>query len=247
VREWQGKRYWLVGASEGLGRDVALQMSRLGVEVILSARNEERLTELAAELPGKSQVVPVDISDLASVKEAADAAGHIDGLVFLAGVYWPQAAQDWNLEEVEAMCDINFTGAARVVGAVIKPMIDRDAGHIVLTGSLSAFGGLPGAIGYAASKSGVQSLAESMQCDLRGTGVQVQIINPGFIRTRLTQKNDFKMPSIMEPEDAAREMVEFMGTDRFRKSYPGMFALFFRASNLFPDWLYFRIFGASAK
>ncbi len=247
MRDWQGKRYWLVGASEGLGREVALHLSRLGVEVILSARSEARLQELAAELPGKSQVVTVDISDLQSVKSAAEAVGQIDGVVFLAGVYWPQAAQDWNLEEVEAMCDINFTGAARVVGAVIGPMVQRDAGHIVLTGSLSAFGGLPGAIGYAASKSGLQSLAESMHCDLRKTGVQVQVINPGFIRTRLTDKNDFNMPSIMEPEDAARQMVEFMGTDRFRKSYPGWFALFFRLSALFPDWLYFRVFGAGGK
>ncbi len=244
MKNWQGKRYWLVGASEGLGRDVAIQLSKLGVEVILSARNAERLNELAAELPGKSQVVPVDISDLASVKAAAEEAGEIDGVVFLAGVYWPQSARQWNAEQVEAMCDINFTGAARVIGSVIGPMVERDKGHIVITGSLSAFRGLPGAIGYAASKGGVQALAESMECDLRGSGVQVQIINPGYIRTRLTDKNTHAMPFIMEPEDAAREMVEFMGTDRFRKSFPRLFSWFFRASQFFPDWLYYRVFGS---
>ena len=244
MRNWHGKRYWLIGASEGLGRDVAIQLSSLGVEVVLSARNAERLRELAAELPGKSQVVPVDISDLSSVKAAAEEAGEIDGVVFLAGVYWPQSARQWNAEQVEAMCDINFTGAARVIGSVIGPMVERDEGHIVLTGSLSAFRGLPGAIGYAASKGGVQALAESMECDLRGSGVQVQIINPGYIRTRLTDKNTHAMPFIMEPEDAAREMVAFMGTHRFRKSFPRLFSLFFRASQFFPDWLYYRVFGS---
>lgn len=247
MRHWQGKRYWLVGASEGLGREVAMQLSRLGVEVILSARNADRLTELAAELPGKSQVVPVDISDLASVQAAAEAAGEIDGVVFLAGVYWPQSAQNWNAEQVEAMCDINFTGAARVVGSVIGPMVARDQGHIVLTGSLSAFRGLPGAIGYAASKGGVQALAESMECDLRGSGVQVQIINPGYIKTRLTDKNTHAMPFIMDPDTAAREIVEFMGTDRFKKSFPRAFSLFFRASQFFPDWLYYKVFGSGGK
>ena len=243
MRDWQGKRYWLVGASEGLGRELALQMSKLGVELILSARNADRLAELAAELPGKASVVPLDISDSASVRAGAEAAGQIDGVVFLAGVYWPQSAQDWNPDEVEAMCDINFTGAARVIGAVIGPMVARDGGHIAITGSLSGFRGLPGAIGYAASKAGVMALAESMQCDLRKTGVEVQVLNPGFIKTRLTEKNDFSMPFIMEPEDAAREMVEFMTTDGFKKSFPRVFSWVFRGSQLLPDWLYYRLFG----
>lgn len=243
MRDWAGKRYWLVGASEGLGRELAMQLSKRGVEVILSARNAERLADLAADLPGKSHIVPVDISDKGSVRAAALAAGDIDGVVFLAGVYWPQAAQNWDADQVEAMCDINFTGAARVIGAVIGPMVARDRGHIAITGSLSGFRGLPGAIGYAASKAGVMALAESMQCDLRNTGVQVQILNPGFIKTRLTAKNDFAMPFIMEPEAAAREMVDFMTTEGFKKSFPRVFSWLFRGSQFFPDWLYYRVFG----
>ena len=177
------------------------------------------------------------------MRAAAKAAGDIDGVVFLAGVYWPQAAQNWDPDQVEAMCDINFTGAARVIGAVIGPMVARDRGHIAITGSLSGFRGLPGAIGYAASKAGVMALAESMQCDLRKTGVQVQVLNPGFIKTRLTDKNDFAMPFIMDPDAAAREMVEFMTTDGFKKSFPRVFSWLFRGSQFFPDWLYYRVFG----
>lgn len=245
MREWVGKRYWLVGASEGLGRALAEQMSRAGVELVLSARNVERLQELADSLPAVAHVVPVDVSDLASVKAAAAQAGDLDGVVYLAGVYWPFSAKDWDADKAEAMCDINFTGAARVVGAAMPGFMARGRGHIVLTGSLSGFRGLPGSIGYGSSKAGVMHLAESMQCDLRGTDIQVQVANPGFIKTRLTEKNDFSMPFLMQPEEAAREMFEHMGTPYFKRSFPMVFSWLFRASQFFPDWMYYRIFGGA--
>lgn len=242
MRRFDGKRYWLVGASEGLGRALAHRMSAAGAELFLSARNADALRSLAEELPGKAHAVPVDVGDSDSVRAAAASIGEIDGLVFLAGVYWPMPAQKWNADEVEAMCDINFTGGARAVGAVIGQMVARDRGHIVLTGSLSGFRGLPGAIGYSASKAGLMALGESMYADLRGTGVQVQVANPGFIRTRLTDKNDFTMPFIMEPDAAARIMFEHMTTDRFKISFPFLFSLLFRFSQFWPDWLYYRVF-----
>ncbi|SEK54062.1 SDR family NAD(P)-dependent oxidoreductase [Jannaschia helgolandensis] len=242
MREWSGKRYWLIGASEGLGAALAETLSRAGAEVILSARSEDKLKTLADRLPGKSRVIVCDVSDRTSVEAAAAEAGHIDGLVFLAGVYWPQKAQEWNPEQVEAMCDVNFTGAARAVGAVIGDMVARDAGHIVLTGSLSGFRGLPGATGYGASKAGVMWLAEGMHADLRKTGVTVQVANPGFIKTRLTEKNDFDMPFLMEPEDAARQMFELMCTDDFKKSFPTVFSWLFRGGQFLPDWLWYGLF-----
>nr|WP_217430500.1 SDR family NAD(P)-dependent oxidoreductase [Sulfitobacter algicola] len=232
----------MVGASEGVGRAVAHVMSRSGVEVIVSARDEERLQELVAELPGKASYVPVDVSDLEQVQKAAAEIGKIDGVVFLAGVYWPMKATELDAEKATTMVDINFTGAMRVVGAVLPDMVERDEGHIVLTGSLSGFRGLPGAIGYGASKAGVMYLAESMRADLKGTGVEVQLVNPGFVKTRLTEKNDFKMPFIMEPEEAARAIFDHMNDDSFKKSFPWAFSMVFRLSQFLPDWLYYRIF-----
>lgn len=242
MRDWAGKRYWLVGASEGLGLALAQLLSRSGAEVILSARSEDRLAAAVATLPGKGRAVPCDVADRVSVQAAADAIGPIDGVVYLAGVYWPTKAQDWNAEQVEAMCDVNFTGCARVMGAVIPGMVARGYGHVVITGSLSGFRGLPGAIGYSASKAGVMALAESMYADLRNTDIQVQLANPGFIRTRLTEKNDFSMPFIMDPEGAAREMFEHMNTDTFKKSFPLVFSWLFRLSQFLPDWAYYRLF-----
>jgi len=244
VKEWQGKRYWLVGASEGLGRAVAHRLSRVGAEVIVSARSEDRLKELVAELPGKASYIKVDVTDRAAVEAAAKEVGELDGVVYLAGVYWPMKASAWDNEKADLMGEINYLGASRVVGAVIGDMIKRDRGHIVLTGSLSGFRGLPGAIGYSASKAGVMALAESMQADLHRSNIQVQVINPGFIKTRLTEKNDFTMPFIMSPDDAAREVFEHMNGDTFKKSFPMLFSWVFRLSQFMPDWLYYRLFGA---
>ena len=242
MRQFRGKRYWLVGASEGLGRALAERLSAAGAEVILSARSADRLAEVAASLPGPSTVLPVDVADAASVRGAAAAAGQIDGVVFLAGLYWPMSAQDWNADQVETMCDVNFTGCARVIGAALPAMVARGTGHVVITGSLSGFRGLPGAIGYGASKAGVMALAECMQADLRGSGIVVQVANPGFIRTRLTDKNTFAMPFLMEPAEAADHMFRHMQTDRFKVSFPTVFSWLFRLSQFLPDWAYYRIF-----
>lgn len=242
MRDFTGKRYWLVGASEGLGLALAQKLSRAGAEVILSARSSDKLAEAVATLPGRASALPVDVADAASVRSAAATLGPIDGVVFLAGVYWPTRAAAWDADKVEAMCDINFTGCARVIGAVMPGMVARGAGHVVITGSLSGFRGLPGAIGYSASKAGTMALAESMYADLRGTGIAVQVANPGFIRTRLTDKNDFSMPFLMEPDQAAQYMFDHMLTDRFKISFPMVFSWLFRLSQFMPDWMYYRLF-----
>jgi NADP-dependent 3-hydroxy acid dehydrogenase YdfG len=242
MREWKGRRYWIVGASEGLGRALALEMSRAGADLVVSARSADRLAALCAELPGKAVAVPVDVSDRASVEAAATVAGEIDGAVYMAGVYWPMKATAWNAAEVETMCDINFTGAARVMGALVPGMVARGRGHLVLCGSLSGFRGLPGAIGYGASKAGLMHLAETMRVDLKRTGVEVQLVNPGFIRTRLTEKNDFTMPFIMDADTAARHFFAQMNRKSFSANFPRGFAALFRASQFLPDWLYYRLF-----
>ncbi|MFN4057777.1 MAG: SDR family NAD(P)-dependent oxidoreductase [Roseinatronobacter sp.] len=242
MRSFTGKTYWLVGASEGLGRALAQQLAAAGAIVIVSARNADALADLAASLPNNARAVAVDVADCASVVAAAEQVGPVDGLVWLAGVYWPMPAQEWNAEQVEAMCDINLTGAARVLGQVVPAMVKRGKGHVVITGSLSGYRGLPGSIGYSSSKAGVMHLAEAMYCDLRGTGVDVQLANPGFIRTRLTAKNDFKMPFLMEPEQAAAAMMTLMRSRKFQRAFPRLFSLFFRGGNFLPDWAYYRIF-----
>ena len=242
MRDWQGRRYWLIGASEGLGLALARLINAAGAEVILSARSENRLADAAAQMPGKARAVPLDAADAASVRAAAAEIGPVDGMVWLAGVYWPMAAQAWQSDQAEAMCDVNFTGCVRSIGAVLPEMIARNKGHILIIGSLSGFRGLPGAIGYAAAKAGTMALAECLHADLRGSGVTIQLANPGFIRTRLTAKNQFAMPFLMEPDQAARHIFELMQTNRFKSSFPMVFSWVFRLAQFLPDWAYYRLF-----
>ena len=185
MRSLSGKRYWLVGASEGLGAALAQRMGAAGAYVILSARSEARLKAVASELSGPCRCEPVDVTDIGSVRAAAERIGPVDGVVYLAAAYWPMPATGWQAEHATTMADVNFTGSWRLLGTVVPDMVARDAGHIVITGSLGGFRGLPGAIGYAASKAGVMSLAESMHYDLRKTGVDVQLVNAGYIRTQI--------------------------------------------------------------
>ncbi len=241
--EWQGKRYWLIGASEGLGAALAQHLSRAGAHLILSARSVDKLNALADSLPGRTTVQPVDVRDDHDVAEAVRAVGPVDGVVYLAGVYTPMAAGNWDVDAGAAMTDVNLSGAMRVLGRVVPEMVARETGHIVLTGSLAGFRGLPGAVGYGASKAGIMSLAETLRADLHRTPLNVQLANPGFIRTRLTDKNDFHMPFLMEPDTAAREVFELMCTpQRFARSFPTLFSLVFRLAKFLPDSVYFRLF-----
>ena len=238
---WTGRRYWLVGASEGLGLALARQMHAAGADVVLSARSEGKLAEACTGLPGAEYVV-MDVADGTSVALAAERVGAVDGVIWLAAVYWPMSGLAVRADDLVAMCDVNFTGCARVIAAVLPGMVARGSGHIVLTGSLSGFRGLPGALGYGASKAGVMALAESLYADLRGSGVRVQVANPGFIRTRLTGKNDFAMPFLMEPDQAAAEMFAHMNSGGFKRSFPMVFSWVFRLSQFLPDWAYYRLF-----
>ena len=241
-RPVKDKTYWIVGASEGLGREVAREMHRLGAKLILSARGEERLQALAEELPG-SEVLPLDVTDRDAIQEAALKARHADGLIYSVGLYDPMSAQEWDATVAESIAEANFMGALRLLGQVVPGWVQRNSGHVVLIGSLAGFSGLPGAIGYGASKAALRHLGEDMYLDLQGTGVDVQVANPGFIRTRLTEKNDFTMPQIMDPKEAARHVMVLIRNPAKREvSFPRPFAwVFTKLSRCLPFGLYARI------
>ena len=233
------KTYWIIGASEGLGRALAQALSRKGAHLILSARNVDRLSEFCAMLPN-ARAVPFDVTDLDAVRRAVAEAGPVDGLVYNAGAYEPMRAEDWDTEAVLAMTDVNYTGALRVLGETVPAFLRAGRGDITLIGSLSGYRGLPAAVGYGASKAALVSLAETLRFDLAGTGVTVRIVNPGFIKTRLTAKNNFRMPMLMTPEDAADRVVKAMSRRRFRTDFPAPLSWLIRLIDYLPDWLAYR-------
>ena len=241
----KGKKYWIIGASEGLGRELSIQLSNLGVKLIISARNETRLNKLSSLT--KAKVLALDVLDIDAIKQASKSVGIIDGIIYVAGDYTPLNSTTWNVEEVDKMIAVNFTGAAKVLGFIVPKFLKQNNGHIVMIGSLSGFRGLPNAIGYGASKAAMMHLAENIKADLYKTPIKIQLINPGFIKTRLTEKNNFKMPFIMSVEDAAKRVIFAMNSNRFQANFPVIFSLLFRASNLLPAFIYFWLFSSNMK
>lgn len=236
-----GKCYWIVGASEGLGRALAVALDAEGASLVLSARSADRLADLASTLR-QAQVLPCDVMDSASVDAAAAKLPPLDGIIYAVGLYEPMAAQNWNATAAVAMAEANFVGALRVLAHVVPKFANRGAGHIVLIGSLAGFSGLPGAIGYGASKAGLMHLAQNLQADLSQSGVRVQLINPGYIQTRLTAKNDFAMPFIVTAPQAAAHVLRAMRSRRFQTSFPRPFSWLFLTARFLPEWIYFRLF-----
>lgn len=235
-----GKTWWIIGASEGLGAALARAMDARGAKLILSARSEDKLVGVAGGLTSAT-VLPMDVTDGPSVAKAFESAKEADAVLYCVGTYEPMAAPDWDADAVLHMIDTNFTGAARVLGHVVPHFTARAGGAIMLIGSLSGYRGLPAAVGYSASKAALMHLAENLLIDLKGTGVTVQMANPGFIDTRLTRKNDFAMPQLMTPEAAADHVLRAIDSGRFETAFPRPFAWVFKWGRYLPRGLFNRL------
>ena len=242
MKDWSNKRYWIVGASEGLGQALAQKMSDAGASLILTARNEARLNEIASSLPNATEVLPLDITDLNAVRKSAKILKNVDGFVFLAGAYWPMPAQHWDIGKLTSMINVNLIGALHTLDVILPIFMKKNCGHLVFTGSLAGYRGLPSALGYGSSKAAIANLSETLRYDLKDTAIKVQLINPGVIKTRLTDKNNFKMPQIMSPEAAATQMFSNMNKNNFSSSFPAPFSWLFRVSKILPDSIYFKLF-----
>lgn len=240
----RNKCVWLIGASEGIGAALAVQLSADGAQLVLSARNADRLQDVLKTLTGSGhRTLPMDVcvaEDVARVWQTL-AASPPDVVICNAGAYTPMDAQHLDLAAVETMLDVNLRGAFRVVAAVLPNYLQQGMGHLVLVGSVAGYRGLPSAIGYGASKAGVMHLAENLKADLKGTGIKVQLVSPGFVKTRLTDKNQFRMPCMISAENAAQHIARGMKSDAFEIHFPKRFTLILKALRLLPSWLYFRL------
>jgi NAD(P)-dependent dehydrogenase (short-subunit alcohol dehydrogenase family) len=241
LRNWRGRRVWLVGASTGIGHALAGQLHALGATVIVSARKLEALRQFALEHPG-SLAIPLDVTDRAAVRRAAGAAfadGPLDLVCYCAGHYQPMRATAMDLNEMLRHHEVNTVGALHVLDAITPCLLARRQGHISLVSSVAGFRGLPQSLAYGPTKAALIHLAETLYLDLHAHGLGVSVINPGFVDTPLTAHNGFHMPALISPETAAQAIVQGWAQGRFDIHFPKRFTRVMKLLRLLPYRLYF--------
>jgi len=234
----------ITGASSGIGWALARELASQHCHVGLLARRREPLEKLAEEIRqagGTAAVACADVSDraqiLAGVEELRSRLGPIDLLVANAGVGAPTVLEPFNVGDVEKMFRINLLGVIYSIEAVLPEMLHRGKGHLAAVSSLGAYKGLPGESAYCASKAAVNTYLEGLRIQLRGRGIAVTTICPGFIKTPMTDVNNFKMPFLMTAEKAARKIVRALRRRRKVYNFPWQMALLMKVTRWLPDWI----------
>ena len=204
------QRVWLIGGSSGIGLELVKQYLQNNNDVIVSARTAtftRTLKDLLVLYPGKLKLLNMDVSDSKSVQTCTSLAWNfyngIDLCLYNAGVYESMKMDEWNLEHFEAMNNVNYLGAIRIITSLTPFYEKQEHGSFVFNISISSYIGLPYGGGYSAPKAALLNFCESVQPELISKNIKVQVINHGFVKTRLTAKNDFEMPGLIEPTEAA--------------------------------------------
>lgn len=239
ITNWQGKRVWLVGSSSGIGAALAREFAGRGARLALSGRDAGKLQALDI---ANALILPCDATDIASLSSAHQSLrtelGGVDMVIYLAGDYVPMRADDFNLETAEKVIAVNFTGAMRLTATVLPGLLS-EGGGIAFFASVAGYRGLPKALAYGPGKAALIHFAECLHLDLVPKGIGVWVVNPGFVATRLTAKNDFSMPALLTPEQAAVATVEGFESGKFEIHYPKRFTRFMKLMALLPYRLYF--------
>lgn len=235
----------ITGASSGLGRGLALRLAGEGWAVGLAARRESELSALAAEIRGRGGValpLACDVADRGSVHRAAERCaaelGPVDLLVANAGVSENTPGRSLDATVVERLVAVNFLGSVYAAEAVLPAMLARGSGHLVAVGSLTGLGGLPLSAGYCATKGAQMDFFEALRVDLRGTGVDVTVIGPGFVRTAMTARNRHAMPFMLEPDEGVARIAAAIRDRRRLVLFPWQLAWIRWVGQILPRSLY---------
>lgn len=248
LASWNGRVVWLLGASSGIGRATAELLHRKGAKVIVSARSAGALAAFAAAHPG-SQAMALDTTDRRGLRDAAAAIvrqhGRIDQVVYCAGTYSAMRATNFDLDMALRHQQVNYVGALYLLDAVLPQLLEQAAqglgGHLSLVASVAGYRGLPQSLAYGPTKAALINLAETLYLDLSPRGLAVSVVNPGFVRTPLTDQNEFHMPALISAEEAAKAVVRGWEAGRFEVHFPRRFTVWMKTLRHLSDGLYFML------
>jgi NAD(P)-dependent dehydrogenase (short-subunit alcohol dehydrogenase family) len=247
LTRWSGRTAWLLGASSGIGRATAARLHAEGARVVVSARGEAALQDFVRAHPG-AQALALDVTDAAAVRAAAQQLqrehGALHLVMYCAGHYRPMRATAFDLADALKHQDVNYVGALHLLAAVLPQLLAQAAAgheaHLSLVASVAGYRGLPQALAYGPTKAALINLAEILYLDLAPQGVGVSLINPGFVDTPLTAQNDFHMPALTTPEQAAQAILAGWARGAFEIHFPRRFTLALKLLRHLGDGLYFR-------
>ena len=239
------KVIWITGASSGIGKALAIKFAKKGWKVAISARRENLLNEIAKTY-NDIFPYPLDVTDskkcelvFNSIKERFK---NVDISVFSTGIHDPKSEKSLDLNKVRQIMEVNFFGTINSVNAVYKYYKERKSGQISIVSSVAGYRGLPAGGAYCASKSALTSFAESLNFDMKRNNVRVSLISPGFIKTPMTDQNDFPMPMIKTPEFAAEEIYNgLVKKNAFEIHFPKSFTFIMKILQILPNWAYFKL------
>jgi NAD(P)-dependent dehydrogenase (short-subunit alcohol dehydrogenase family) len=245
---------WITGASKGIGRALALRFAQAGSAVAASARSADALVDLARDaesLPGRIVPLPLDVTDAAAVAAALQKLAAEEGLpdlvIMNAGTHIPVDGTSPKSADFRALLDLNVMGTVHVLEAVVPPMVARGSGRLAMVASIAGYRGLRTAAAYGASKAALINMSEALRVELADAGVVLQLVNPGFVDTPLTEGNEFPMPFLMPVEKAAERFYRGLHGNRFEITFPKRFTWILKALRLLPYCLYLPLAGAATR
>lgn len=239
---------WVTGASSGIGRGTALELARRGFRVLATARSKEALDTLvmeAAALKGSIIARTVDVTDAALQKQVIDEVEASEGPIMLAflnaGIYWPMRAHPFDAASFKKIFDVNVGGVVNGLEVLFDRMAARGRGQIAINASVAGYIGLPRAAAYSSSKAALIVMAESLKIETDALGITLQVVNPGFVKTPLTDKNDHPMPFLMELDDASRVICDGFARGGFEITFPWQLSRILKFLRLLPYETYFSL------
>ena len=245
------KVIWITGASTGIGKAIAIKFSKNGWNVAISARRLELLEEISKQNQNVFSF-PLDVTNKDDCHkvftEIKNKLGKIDLCVFSTGTWDPKKEKEIDVEQIENVMKVNFFGTLNSIKSVEKYFKDLEKGHISIVSSIAGYRGLPNSTGYGPSKSALNNLAESLYFDFKRYGVRVSLISPGFIKTPMTDKNDFKMPFLKTTEYAADKIYDgLVNSNAFEIHFPKQLTLVLKFLKILPNWLYLKLLSKLTK
>jgi NAD(P)-dependent dehydrogenase (short-subunit alcohol dehydrogenase family) len=236
---------WITGGGTGIGRELALLYAKAGDRVAISGRTPDTLAATALARPELIRCYPLDVTEPAEVDAGIASIeaqlGAIDLAILNAGTYAPLWVADFDRAKFRQQIETNLLGVANALDPLLKRMIARRRGTIVIVSSVAGYSGLPGAAAYGASKAALTNLAEAMYPEAQRLGVRIALVSPGFVRTPLTAQNSFEMPFLIEADDAARRIRDGIASGRFEIAFPRRFAFLLKLARRLPYALYFAL------